>query len=262
MIKIGNRFKEGLSRSDPQLGLWVSLCNVASAEIATGSGADWLLVDMEHAPNEISTVADQLRAVGEAPSVIVRPPTSEPVITKRLLDIGVKTLMFPMIDTAAQARAAVSWTRYPPGGKRGISSVVRASNYGRDTSYVGRTSTEICVIVQAETPLALENIDEIAAVAGIDAIFIGPGDLAASMGYIGQTNVEPVQRAIGEAITRINNAGKGSGVLAYGHAAATRAIGQGAGFVAVGADTWILARETSALVESCRSGFPAREPEP
>ncbi|WP_421363083.1 HpcH/HpaI aldolase family protein, partial [Agrobacterium rosae] len=178
------------------------------------------------------------------------------------LDIGVKTLMFPMIDTAAQARAAVSWTRYPPEGKRGISSVVRASNYGRDTGYVGRTSTEICVIVQAETPLALENIEEIAAVEGIDAIFIGPGDLAASMGYLGQTNAEPVQRAIGEAITRINNAGKGSGVLAYGHAATTRAIGQGAGFVAVGADTWILARETSALVESCRSGFPARKPKP
>jgi 4-hydroxy-2-oxoheptanedioate aldolase len=254
MIKPGNRFKESLSGAAPQLGLWVSLCNAASAEVAAHSGADWLLVDMEHAPNEVATVADQLRAVGDAASVIIRPPTSEPVVTKRLLDIGAKTLMFPMIDTPEQARAVVAWTRYPPHGQRGISGVVRASGYGRDAGYVARAAAETCVIVQAETPLALSNIEAIAAVEGVDAIFIGPGDLAAAMGYVGQMNAAPVQQAIADAISRINRSGKSAGVLAYGQPAAANAISQGACFVAVGADTWILARETTTLVRSCRPG--------
>ncbi|HCL67830.1 MAG TPA: hypothetical protein DIC56_23950 [Rhizobium sp.] len=252
MLSQGNRFKEGLGGDAPQLGLWVSLCSAASAEISAHSGADWLLVDMEHSPNEVATVADQLRAVGDAASVIVRPPVSEPIVTKRLLDIGIKTLMFPMIDTPEQAREVVSWTRYPPHGTRGISGVVRATGYGRDTGYLARTLKETCVIVQAETPLALENIEAIAAIDGIDAIFIGPGDLAASLGFVGHMNAPEVQDRIADALTRINATGKGSGVLAYGSSACARALGQGAGFVAIGADTWLLARETTELVNSCR----------
>jgi 4-hydroxy-2-oxoheptanedioate aldolase len=252
MLAQGNRFKQGLRGDAPQLGLWVSLCNAASAEICAHSGAEWLLVDMEHSPNEVATVADQLRAIGDAASVVVRPPVSEPIVTKRLLDIGVKTLMFPMIDTPEQAREVVSWTRYPPHGMRGISGVIRATGYGRDTGYVARTLQETCVIVQAETPLALDNIEAIAAVEGVDAIFIGPGDLAASLGFVGQMNAPQVQDRIADAIARINATGKSSGVLAYGPQASARALSQGAGFVAVGADTWLLARETTALVNMCR----------
>lgn len=248
MTSTGNTFKQALHQGCKTKGYWVSLCSAASAEIMAGSGVDWLLVDMEHSPNEVATVADQLRAVGRACSVVVRPPESNQTLAKRLLDIGVKTLMFPMIDTPEQARAAVSWTRYPPLGVRGISAVVRATNYGRTAQSYLEAQDDICVIVQAETPAALANIEAIAAVEGVDAIFIGPGDLAASMGYAGRPTAEPVQQAINDALRRITAAGCGAGVLSYGVEPAMEAFGQGAAFVAVGADTWLLARESSALV--------------
>lgn len=244
----GNAFKAGLSKSAPQFGLWVSLCSAASAEILAGSGADWLLVDMEHSPNEIASVADQLRAAENRASVIVRPPVSDQAITKRLLDIGVPSIMFPMIDTAEQAAAVVAWTRYPPDGVRGISGVIRANDYGRDSGYHARVQEETCVIVQAETPLALANIEAIAAVPGVDAIFIGPGDLAAALGHTHNPSAEPVRAAIADGLYRIRAAGCAAGVLAYGASAATDAVRQGAKFVAVGADTWLLARESAALI--------------
>jgi 4-hydroxy-2-oxoheptanedioate aldolase len=244
----GNAFKQALQQGRKINGYWVSLCSPASAEIMAGSGIDWLLVDMEHSPNEVATVADQLRAVGQACSVVVRPPESSQTLAKRLLDVGVKTLMFPMIDTPEQARAAVSWTRYPPHGVRGISAVVRATDYGRSAQAYLEAQDDICVIVQAETPTALANIETIAAVQGVDAIFIGPGDLAASMGFAGRPSAEPVQQAINDALRRITAAGCAAGVLSYGVEPALAAFDQGAGFVAIGADTWLLARESSALV--------------
>ncbi|MBE2278100.1 MAG: hypothetical protein IAE87_17600 [Rhodobacteraceae bacterium] len=247
-----NAFKAALSASAPQLGLWLSLCSAASAEISAGSGADWLLIDMEHSPNEIASVADQLRAAENRTSVLVRPPVSDQVVTKRLLDIGVQSIMFPMIDTAEQAAAVVAWTRYPPHGSRGYSGVMRGNDYGRDTGYRDEVQTQTCVIVQAETPLALRNIEAIAAVPGVDAIFIGPGDLAAAMGHAGAPWAAPVRGAITDGLQRITAAGCHAGVLAYGAAAAAEARAQGAGFIAVGADTWLLARETTALVASCR----------
>lgn len=249
MLKPGNAFKRGLEERRAQSGLWVSLCSPASAEIAAHSGADWILVDMEHAPNEVSGVADQLRAAESGCAVIVRPPESSQVITKRLLDIGVKTLMFPMIDTVEQARGVVSWTRYPPHGVRGVSGVIRGNGYGRDKGYRSRLNDEICVIVQAETPQALANIAEIGAVEGVDAIFIGPGDLAAALGYPGPAEM---QQIVYETLTAIRYTGKAAGVLAYGAEPARGMFAHDADFVAVGADTWLLARETSALIASVK----------
>ncbi|WP_421566984.1 HpcH/HpaI aldolase family protein [Ochrobactrum sp. EDr1-4] len=244
-----NTFKARL-KDRQQIGLWVSLGNAASAEILARSGADWLLIDMEHSPNEISTVLEQLRAVGDDCEVIVRPPEANQTVTKRLLDIGTRSIMFPMIDTAEQARQAVSWTRYPPRGMRGISGVVRATGYGRDTaSYLASEDDRICVIVQAETPTALANLEDIAAVEGVDAIFIGPGDLAASMGFTGQgASVPEVAEAIREALNRIRATSCGAGVLGYGENAAAKFFDQGADFVAVGADTWLLAQQSTSLI--------------
>ncbi len=252
MTQPGNSFKANLHKKK-LIGLWVSLCSPASAEICARSGADWVLVDMEHAPNEVAGVADQLRAAEHATAVIVRPPESTQTYAKRLLDIGVKTIMFPMIDTPEQAKAVVSWTRYPPHGIRGISGVIRASDYGRDSQYRERLEEEICVIVQAETPQAIANIPAIAAVKGIDAIFIGPGDLSASMGYTGNANAPEVRRVIKEALGTIKSNGKGAGVLGYGAPLAHEFFAEGADFVAVGADTWLLARETAGLVKACRA---------
>lgn len=234
-------------------GIWLSLCSPTVTEIAAGSGADWLLVDMEHAPADLSQIADHLRAARGAAGdsgaeVIVRPPSSDQVMTKRLLDIGVRNLMFPMIQDAEAARQAVSWTRYAPEGVRGISATIRANDYARQGDYLSRYAEELCLIVQVETPEALANIAEIAAVPGVDAIFVGPGDLAAAMGYPGQTMAEPVQQAIAEALAAIHAGGKAAGILGYGEAAARRYFEMGFDFTAIAGDAWMLARELDGLV--------------
>ncbi|MFV0360200.1 HpcH/HpaI aldolase family protein [Tropicimonas sp.] len=253
MLTPGNAFKQGLAQQRQMAGFWVSLCSPASAEILALSGADWLLLDMEHAPNEVASIADQLRAVGSACPVVVRPPEANRAVAKRLLDVGVRSLMFPMIDTPEQAREAVAWTRYPPHGVRGISGVVRATGYGRNADgYLARQHDDICVIVQAETPTALANIEAIAAVEGVDAIFIGPGDLAAAMGFAGKGGVPEVRQAIRDGLGRIRAAGCGAGALGYGVEPAKSLFEQGATFVAVGADTWILARESTGLIEGIK----------
>ncbi|MBY6089922.1 HpcH/HpaI aldolase family protein [Maritimibacter alkaliphilus] len=234
-------------------GIWLSLCSSTVTEIASGSGVDWLLVDMEHAPNDLSQITDQLRAARGAAGtstaeVIVRPPSSDQTMTKRLLDIGARNIMFPMIQTAEDAARAVSWTRYPPHGVRGISATIRANDYARQGDYLTRYADEICVIVQVETPEAVANIPEIAAVPGVDAIFIGPGDLSAAMGYAGQVGAEPVQALIKEAVAAIHAGGKAAGILGYGEAVARKFFDDGIEFVAIAGDAWLLAREMDGLV--------------
>ncbi|CAN5746683.1 4-hydroxy-2-oxoheptanedioate aldolase [soil metagenome] len=246
-----NILKAGLRERRRLAGFWLSLGSPAVAELAAQSGIDWLLIDMEHAPTDLAEVADQLRAAqAGAVGVAVRLPFSEPVIVKRLLDIGAQNLMFPMIGTAEEARAAVSWTRYPPGGIRGISATVRANAYGRQKDYLARYSGEQCVIVQVETPQAMANIPEIAAVEGVDAVFIGPGDLAASMGHAGDPAAPEVQAAIAEGVERIHAAGLPAGILGYGEAAARAYFDLGCEFVAIGGDTWLLARSMDGLAEA------------
>lgn len=235
-----NSFKQGLRARRPQSGLWMSLGSESSIEIASLCGADWLLIDMEHSPNEAMTVMSQLRAAIDSTRCVVRPPCSDPVVTKRLLDIGARNLMFPMIETAEQAREVVSWTRYPPYGVRGISGVVRANGYGTDSRYLDSYTDDIAIIVQVESPEAIRNISEIAAVEGIDSIFIGPGDLMASLGKAGAKEDAEHARLINQGLKSIREAGIAAGILGYGQAKASQYFSDGFDYVAVGADTWML----------------------
>ena len=173
-----NRFKRALAAHEQQIGLWSSLASHISVELLAGAGFDWLLLDMEHAPNELPMVVSQLQAMAAYDThPVIRPPWNDMVTIKRLLDVGVQTLLIPYVETEAQARDAVAFTRYPPDGVRGYASGARASGYGRIADYTQRCASELCVLVQVESRLGLENLDRIAAVEGIDGVFVGPGDL-------------------------------------------------------------------------------------
>lgn len=250
--------RQSLTRHSRKAGFWLSLCAPTATEIAAGSGIDWLLLDMEHSPNDLSQITDHLRAAQSAPcgtpaEIIVRPPVSEQTMTKRLLDIGVRNFMFPMIQTAADAEKVVSWTRYPPDGVRGISATVRANNYGRQTDYLSTYADALCVIVQVESAEAVGNIPAIAAISGVDAIFVGPGDLAASMGHAGNPMHKDVQEQISQAIAAIHAAGLPGGILGYGAETAQRYFDQGFEFVAIAGDAWLLTRHMDAMVHDIRN---------
>lgn len=249
----GNRLKRGLAARRRLPGLWLSLCSPTVTEIAAHSAADWILLDMEHAPNDLSMMADQLRAArGGSAEPVVRPPFSEQVMTKRLLDIGARSLMFPMIQNAEMAAEAVSWTRYPPAGTRGHSGIIRANGYGRQSDYLSTHESELCVIVQVETLEAIDDIPRIAAVQGVDAVFIGPSDLASSMGHIGNVAHDDVQAMIRRGITAVHAARKPVGILGYGEEAARRYHAEGVEFVAVAGDAWLLARSMDRMLRDVR----------
>jgi 4-hydroxy-2-oxoheptanedioate aldolase len=238
-----NTFKRAIKADRLQLGLWTSLSNHVSVEVVANAGFDWLLLDTEHSPNELPMVHSQLQAVSNGKAhPIVRPPWNDTVTIKRYLDIGVQTLLIPFVQDADEARRAVAATRYPPHGVRGYASAARASDYGRIKDYPLRCQDELCVLVQVETPHALSNIEEIAAVDGVDGIFIGPGDLAASMGHVGNLKHPDVLAAIEDAIRRIRACGKAAGILTGDEALARRYIELGCAFTAVGSDIGILAR--------------------
>ena len=245
-----NTFKHSIAKGELQIGLWCSLCSPITAEIVCHSGFDWLLLDTEHSPNEVPDVLSQLQAVqtGSA-SPIVRPAWNDIVLIKRLLDIGAQSLLIPFVQTAEEARRAVEATRYPPGGIRGITGSGRASRYGRVTNYLKNASQEICLLVQVETKSALDRIEEIASVDGIDGIFIGPNDLAASFGHIGNWAHPEVQLALEDAVRRLKKIGKPAGILTPNEEEAKRFIQWGYTFVAVGADLGLLARGADALAK-------------
>jgi len=245
-----NTFKHAIAKGELQIGLWCSLCSPITAEIVCHSGFDWLLLDTEHSPNEVPDVLSQLQAVqtGSA-SPIVRPAWNDIVLIKRLLDIGAQSLLIPFVQTADEARRAVEATRYPPGGIRGITGSGRASRYGRVTNYLKNASQEICLLVQVETKSALDRIEEIASVDGIDGIFIGPNDLAASFGHIGNWAHPEVQLALEDAVRRLKKIGKPAGILTPNEEEAKRFIQWGYTFVAVGADLGLLARGADALAK-------------
>ncbi|MGY3563997.1 4-hydroxy-2-oxoheptanedioate aldolase [Bradyrhizobium sp. USDA 4463] len=243
-----NRFKRRLFDGDLQIGLWSSLCSNIAADVLSDSGFDWILLDTEHAPNELPGILTQLQALqGGTAEPVVRPAWNDPVLIKRLLDIGANTLLIPFVQSAAEARHAVAACRYPPKGTRGITTGSRASRFGRATSYLRDANSEICVLVQVETQAALEQISEIANVDGVDAIFVGPSDLSASMGHIGNPLHPEVQRAIELAAERINRAGKAAGILTSAEADARRYIEWGYRFVAVGTDIGLLVRNADTL---------------
>lgn len=243
-----NPFKRCLAAGKPQIGLWCILSNNYTVEVLAGAGYDWLLIDTEHSPNELDMVFGQLQAVAPYPAhPVVRPAWNDPVLVKRLLDVGAQTLIIPYVQNAAEARLAVASTRYPPEGLRGVSGITRATRFGRVPGYGRRAHEELCVIVQVETREALANIEAIAAVEGVDGIFVGPADLAASFGHIGEQQHPEVQAAIEDAIVRIRAAGKAPGILFPDETKARRYLELGALFVAVGVDLTLLAREAERL---------------
>src|ERR1043166_4968887 len=243
-----NLFKQAIREGRPQIGLWSSLCSNLAAEVIAGSGFDWILVDTEHAPNELPLVFSQLQALaGGTAAPVVRPAWNDIVLIKRLLDIGAQNLLIPFVQNAAEARAAVAATRYPPQGVRGVAVSHRANNYGRIKDYLHRANDQICVLVQVESRSAWQEIEAIAAVDGVDGLFIGPSDLSAALGHLGSPDHPEVRSAIEEAGRRIRKAGKAAGILAPHEADARHWLKQGYTVVAVGSDLNVLARGTQGL---------------
>lgn len=250
-----NRFKRAILRGDLQIGLWCTLASNIAAEIVSDSGYDWLLIDTEHSPNEIPDLLQHLQAVqGGTASAVVRVAWNDAVLIKRALDIGSQTILIPYVQNAEEATRAVAATRYPPSGIRGVTGSGRASRYGRVKDYLQKANDEIGVIVQVETREALDQIEAIAAVPGVDGVFVGPSDLSASFGLIGRPLSPEVQDAIEKAGRRIRAAGKSAGILAGGEADARRYMGWGYNFVAVGVDTVLLARAADELLARFKNG--------
>lgn len=249
-----NRFKRALAQGEAQIGLWCSLANHVSTEVVADAGFDWLLLDTEHAPADLTTVHQQLQAVAAGSTTpIVRPPWNDTVVIKRLLDIGVQSFLIPFVQTAAEAKAAVAATRYPPDGVRGFASTTRATKFGRVPNYYARAAEEICVLVQVESRKALGALDEIATVEGVDGVFIGPGDLSADLGHLANPGHPDVQAEIAGAVERIRAAGKAAGILTPVEEEARRWLEAGCLFVAVGADVGLLARQSDALAARFKS---------
>ncbi len=254
MTSYDNPFKLALRDGRRQTGLWMTTGAPAVTEIAAGAGFDWLLIDMEHSPNDLLTVVDHLRAaMGGTAEPVVRVPWNEPVAVKHLLDQGARSLMFPFVQTPEEARRAVAATRYPPHGIRGFAGTSRATRFGRRTDYPARAAEEICVVVQVETAEAIGQAAAIAAVDGVDGVFIGPNDLAANMGHLGEVGAPPVRAAIEQARTAIGSAGKAAGLLDFNEGSARARYDQGFAFIAVSGDGFLLARETQRLVASFRA---------
>lgn len=255
-VNTANEFKAALTSPGTQIGLWLGLADPYTAELCATTGFDWLLIDGEHGPNDLRSMLGALQAVAPYPvHPVVRIPHGDAALIKQVLEIGATTLLVPMVEDAQQARALVQAMRYPPQGLRGVGSgLARSSRWGADEQYLQTANDRLCLLVQVETASALACIDEIAAVEGVDGVFIGPSDLSASMGYLGQPGHPEVRVAIEQAFSRILAAGKAPGILAVDEALARRYIGLGARFAAVGVEATLLAQAARALSTRFRSG--------
>ena len=244
-----NPFKAALANGQRQIGFWLSMADAYLAEVSATAGFEWLLIDAEHAPNDVRSILAQLQAVAPySAEAVVRPVNGDPALLKRLLDIGARNLLVPMIDTADQARACVAAVRYPPHGIRGVGSAVgRASRWSSRTDYLDIADSEICLLVQAETVTALDNLEAICAVDGVDGVFIGPADLAASMGHRGKPGDPEVQNAIEAAMRTIIASGKAAGTLTSDPVLARRYLELGCTFVATGMDILMFANAARKL---------------
>jgi 4-hydroxy-2-oxoheptanedioate aldolase len=248
-----NTFKQAIGQGRPQIGLWCSLCSNVAAEVIADAGFDWILVDTEHAPNELPMVFSQLQAlVGGTAAPVVRPAWNDMVLMKRLLDIGVQNFLVPYVQTPEEARAAVAATRYPPQGIRGVAVTHRANRYGRVKDYFKRANDEICLLLQIETRLGLQNLDAIAAIDGVDGLFIGPSDLAAALGHLGENGHPEDRAAIEDAFKRIRKAGKAPGILTPIETDARHWQSLGCIVLAVGSDVGLLARHSEELAAKFR----------
>jgi 4-hydroxy-2-oxoheptanedioate aldolase len=256
-----NPFKQALKDKRPQYGCWLGLASHYSTEICAGAGFDWLLIDGEHAPNDLRSILQQAQVIAGYPGThaIARVPVGHGhvgvALVKQYLDLGIQTLLVPMVDTAQQAQDIVRATRYPPLGIRGMGGA-RASRWGRIANYSKEANDQVCLLVQAETADALKNLDAIAAVDGVDGVFIGPNDLSAALGHVGDWHHPEVEAAIADAFKRVTKAGKAAGILAPVEEHARRYLAMGATFVAVGLDTNLLMKGTTALAARFKGETP------
>lgn len=257
-----NSFKQALQQKRPQIGLWLGLADPYVTEICAGAGFDWLLIDGEHAPNDLRSILQQAQVIAGYPGShpVARVPVGHghagTTIIKQYLDLGIQTLLVPMVDTAQQAADLVRAMRYPPDGIRGMAGA-RASRWGRYPNYAKEANDQACLLVQAESREALNNLEAIAAIDGVDGIFIGPADLSASLGHVADPGHPEVEAAIVDALERITRAGKAAGILTTDDALARRYLDLGATFVAVGLDSNLLARATSQLAAKFKTGAAA-----
>jgi 2-dehydro-3-deoxyglucarate aldolase len=255
-----NAFRRDLRAGRRLIGCWMSLTSPVTAEIVGLAGFDWLLLDGEHAPNDLGSFVLQLMALKDSPSApVVRPQSNDAVLVKRLLDAGFHNFLIPMVDSEDDARRAVAATRYPPAGVRGVSVSMRGNRYGTVPDYQRVANDNIVVAVQIESPTAVDNVDAICAVEGVDAVFLGPSDLAATLGRLGQPSHADVQDAIRRVVERARAAGVAVGILAPVEADARRYIEMGVTMVAVGSDQGLLRAATQALRDRFASGA-ARPP--
>lgn len=243
-----NRFRQDLLAGKKLIGCWSALGSPITTEILGLAGFDWILLDGEHAPNDVLSFIPQLMALKDSPSApVVRPAWNDTVLIKRLLDIGFYNFLVPFVESAEDARRAVAATRYPGGGVRGVSVAHRSNRYGTVKNYQQIINDNIAVMVQIENRAAVANIDAIAAVDGVDCLFVGPSDLAAGLGHLGDASHPEVQAAIAHVFARAKAAGKPCGILAPAEADARRYLEQGATFVAVGSDLGVFRSATQAL---------------
>ena len=233
-----NRLKRRLAAGETLHGCWLGMADAYAAEIAATAGFDWLVIDGEHAPNDLRSTLPQLVAVDASEShAMVRLPDADPAKIKQMLDIGAQSLLVPMIESAADARATLAATRYPPDGIRGVgAALARASGYGGMPDYLATANDEICLLVQVESRAGLDALDDILAIDGLDGVFIGPSDLAADLGHLGAPEHPEVERAVLDALRRIDAAGKVPGTLATEPGFAARCRAAGARFIGTAVD--------------------------
>ncbi len=254
-----NTFKAALKRGETQIGLWAGLANPYSTEILASIGYDWLLLDGEHAPNDLSSLLSQLQAIAPYQQAgishpIIRPPVGRPEIIKQLLDLGAQTLLIPMVETKTQAEELVQSMWYPPKGIRGVgSALARASRWNQVEEYLHHADDEMCLLLQVENVVGLNNLEEIVSLEGVDGIFIGPADLSASMGHRGNPTHPEVEAAIASALKTIKSYGKAAGILYANEAGAKKFIEMGFDFVAVGVDTTLLVNAGKQLLSKFKS---------
>jgi len=250
-----NIFKQNLKSGNAQIGLWLGLANAYTTELLATTGFDWLLIDAEHAPNDVRSVLTQLQALAPYPvQPVVRPVEGNVALIKQYLDLGAQTLLIPMVETAEQAAQMVAATRYPPNGIRGVgSALARSSRWNGINHYLQQADEQMCVLVQVESARALQNLEAIAATDGVDGVFFGPADLSASLGFLGNPSAPEVQQALLNGITTVCKAGKAAGILTSDQTLARRYLEQGALFVAVGVDTTLLTQAAKQLAASFKS---------
>jgi 4-hydroxy-2-oxoheptanedioate aldolase len=250
-----NALKAALAAKTVQMGLWMNLVSPIAAEALSGTGFDWLLIDGEHGPNDIPTILAQVQAIGSRTSVVVRPPVGEVRMIKQLLDLGVQTILVPMIESTDHAAQMVKAMHYPPVGMRGVgATIARASDYGRITDYITTANDQTCLILQIESRAGLAALPEILKLDGVDGVFIGPADLAADMGYPGNAAAPEVQATIDSTLAAIMASGKSAGILTFDAKVAQRYAAMGVTFLGIGSDVAVLVKAMTATLQAAKAG--------